>query len=352
MITSFGDRAAPSVAPTLNDVAALAGVSRQTVSNVVNSPARVRDETRERVQRAITELGYHPNRGARNLRSRATKLLGYRVARAPTGAINVVLDRFLHALSVTADDQGYQLLLFSSPEGDEELEAYDELLRSRSVDGFVLSETNYDDARVVRLIDRQAPFAVFGRSGNDAVHRWVDVDNAAGTRQATDHLVATNRRRIAYLGWPAGSMTGDERIRGYREGLQAAGLAIEERFQASGWDAVDTGWNAGQHWFDTDEPPDAVVTASDLLAIGVMQAAHDRGLQVGRDLAVTGFDDTPTAAFLTPPLTSVRQPLEAVAGEVVRHLVAAIAGEPARSPNRLFAPQLVIRASTTEGTRS
>jgi DNA-binding LacI/PurR family transcriptional regulator len=296
--------------------------------------------------RAIAELGYHPNRGARNLRSRATRLLGYRVAPSPAGAINIVLDRFLHALTATANDQGYQLLLFSSPDGDEELEAYDELMRTRSVDGFVLSETNYGDPRVERLADHGAPFAVFGRTGSAAAHGWVDVDNADGTRQATEHLLASGRRRIAYLGWPTGSITGDERERGYREALVAAVVAVEERLHGRGVDAVETGRAVAERWLADDEPPDGVVAASDLLAIGVLHAAHDRGLTVGRDLAVTGFDDTPTAAFLTPSLTSVRQPLEAVAAEVTRQLIAAIGGVDATPVNRLLAPHLVVRAST------
>ena len=324
----------------------LAQVSRQTVSNVINSPSRVRNVTRERVERAIAELGYHPNRGAQNLRSRATRLLGYRVASAPAGAINIVLDRFLHALTVTAKEQGYQLLLFSSPDGDEELEAYDELLRTRSVDGFVLSETNYGDPRVERLIDRGVPFAVFGRTGSTAPHGWVDVDNANGTGQATEHLMASGRHRIAYLGWPTGSVTGDERERGYREALTAAGIAVEERLHGRGVDAVETGRSIAERWLDDDAPPDGIVAASDLLAIGVLHAAHERGLTVGRDLAVTGFDDTPTAAFLTPSLTSVRQPLEAVAAEVTRQLIAAIGGVDATPVDRLLAPHLVVRAST------
>ena len=346
MIASSPDRHRPSAAPTLVDVAAHAGVSRQTVSNVINTPSRVRSVTRERVERAIAELGYHPNRGAQNLRSQATRLLGYRVAPTPAGAINIVLDRFLHALTATAKDQGYQLLLFSSQDGEEELEAYDELLRTRSVDGFVISETNYDDPRIERLLERGAPFAVFGRTGSSMQHGWVDVDNASGTRQATEHLLTSGRRRIAYLGWPTGSITGDERERGYREALVAAGVAVEEGLHGRGNDAVETGRAVTERWLHGEEPPDAVVAASDLLAIGVLHAAHERGLTVGRDLAVTGFDDTPTAAFLTPSLTSVRQPLEAVATEVTRQLIAAIGGVDATPVDRLLAPHLVVRAST------
>jgi DNA-binding LacI/PurR family transcriptional regulator len=334
---------------TILDVARHAGVSRQTVSNVVNAPGRVRPETRARVQAAIDELDYHPSRPARNLRSRATRLLAYHVAPAPAGAINIVLDRFLHALTETARDRGYQILLFVSPPGEPELAAYEDLLRTKAVDGFVLSETNYRDPRIAYLTDRGAPFAVFGRSGVDHPHRWVDVDNAAGTRQAVEHLLAAGRRRIAFLGWPEGSVTGDERAAGYRDALVEAGLEPLEALDMRGPDAVETGRAAAERWFAMDAPPDGVVAASDLLAIGVLQVATSRRLVVGRDLGVTGFDDTPTAAFLDPPLTSVRQPIEEVAAHVVRQLIAAIDGtddhDDGSPTGALVTPRLIVRRS-------
>jgi DNA-binding LacI/PurR family transcriptional regulator len=342
---SVADPPSSSV-PTINDVAALAEVSRQTVSNVLNAPERVKPETRARVEAAIAELGYYPDRSAQNLRARATKLLGYRIAESPAGAINTVLDRFLHALTEAARDRRYQILLFTSSDGDEELAAYDDLIRTKAVDGFVLSETNYGDPRIGRLRDRGIPFAVFGRTEVDDGHGWVDVDNAAGTRRAVEHLVETGRRRIAFLGWPAGSVTGDERARGYREALQAAGLAVDPTLDARGLDAVATGHRAADLWLDRDDPPDAVVAASDLLAIGVLHAIWARGLTAGADLAVTGFDDTPTAAFLSTPLTSVRQPIEETAAHVVRRLIAQITGAAVEPGGQLVLPTLIVRDST------
>jgi DNA-binding LacI/PurR family transcriptional regulator len=327
---------------TILDVAELAGVSRQTVSNVLNAPERVRPETQERVRLAIDELGYHPSRSARNLRARSTKLLAYRVAPARSGALNVVLDRFLHALTDTARDRGYQILLFTSPAGQPELSAYEDLLRTKTVDGFVLSESNYRDPRVEYLFSRGAPFSVFGRCGLDVPHRWVDVDNAAGTRQAVEHLLSAGRRRIAFLGWPEGSVTGDARARGYREALEAAGIEPAETLDHRGSDDLATGRAAAERWLELDTPPDGVVAASDLLAIGVLQVATEQGLQVGRDLRVTGFDDTPTAAALTPPLTSVRQPIEEVAAHIIRQLIESIGGEAVRE-GALLAPRLIVR---------
>jgi DNA-binding LacI/PurR family transcriptional regulator len=348
-MAELGTGSGRGAAVTIHDVARRAGVSRQTVSNVLNAPARVRPETRARVRSAIDELDYHPSRPARNLRSRATRLLAYHVAPAPTGAINIVLDRFLHALTETARDRGYQILLFAAAPGGPELAAYEDLLRTKAVDGFVLSETNYRDPRIEYLTDRGAPFAVFGRSGVDHHHRWVDVDNASGTRQAAQHLLAAGRRRLAFLGWPEGSVTGDARAAGYRDALADADIGPLEALDVRGPDAVETGRAAAERWFAMDAPPDGVVAASDLLAIGVLQVAASRRIAVGRDLGVTGFDDTPTAAFVDPPLTSVRQPIEEVAALVVRQLIAAIDGtdddHDGPPTGALVTPRLIVRRS-------
>lgn len=140
-------------------------------------------------------------------------------------------------------------------------------------------------------------------------------------------------------------MTGDERVRGYREALAAAGVPADPRLDARGPDSVETGRRAAERWLDGDQPPDGIVAASDLLAIGVLEAARARGIRVGRELGVTGFDDTPTAAFLDPPITSVRQPIEEVAERIVAHVVQSIDGAPPRHDGTLLAPRLIVRAS-------
>jgi DNA-binding LacI/PurR family transcriptional regulator len=332
-------------APTVNDVARRAGVSRQTVSNVLNAPERVRETTRRRVLDAIDALGYRPHRSAQNLKARATMLIAYRVPPSDGRSINVVLDRFLHALTDTARLARYQVLLFTATDA-EELAAYRDLVRTRTVDGFVLSETNYDDPRIPVLVDLDVPFVTFGRSGDAHAHPWVDVDNALGTRRAVEHLVERGRTRIAYVGWPEGSISGDERARGYREGLAAAGLAAPPGLQGSGEDSTSTGELWMRRWLDGGDRPDAVVAASDLIAIGVLEAVRARGLSVGQDVAVTGFDDTPTAAHLLPPLTSVRQPIEEAAAHAIRLLTDRIRDGRAEAPGLLVAPDLVVREST------
>lgn len=330
---------------TVVDVARLAGVSRQTVSNVLNAPERVREATRERVEEAIAQLDYRPHRLARNFKAGTTGMLGYRV---PAGgeSINPVLDRFLHALTDAARDAGYHVLLFTPGEGQGERDILDELIATRTVDGFVVSETNYGDERIRYLAGAGVPFVAFGRTDLDVDSTWVDVDGAAGTAAAVAHLVERGHRRIAYLGWPEGSATGDQRSLGYRRGLEAAGIDVDPALDRRDEDGVDAGGRALAAWLELPAPPTAVVAASDLLALGVLKAARAADLRVGPDLAVTGFDDTPVARFMSPSLTSVRQPLEAVAATVVRLLVDRIAGRAAHRTNLAIAPELIIRNST------
>lgn len=345
-----GEVGAPTVAPTVNDVAALAHVSRQTVSNVLNAPERVRTATRERVEAAIDTLKYRPHRLARNLKARSSRLLGYAVPPSmDDDAINPVLDRFLHDLTAAARDEGYHVLLFVPD--DDTVGAHLDLHATSTVDGFVLSETNYGDPRVEALAHRGVPFVAFGRTGDDAGHPWVDVDGAAGIAAAVGHLVTNGHRRIAFVGWPQGSVTGDERLAGYHRGLESAGLWADPAVVVRVANGAAEGAMAARQLLDLAEPPTAVVTTSDLLAAGVIATAHARGVPVvptpvdDAGLAVVGFDDTAVAPFLSPALTSVRQPLEDVGRIVVRLLTARLADASAAPEGVLLSPRLIIRDS-------
>ena len=189
--------------PTLADVAERAGVSRQTVSNAVNNPELLRPDTLSRVQDAISVLGYSPNRAARNLRTRASHLIGLKFNPAQEGTANAAMDRFVHTLVDTAGDSGYHVLLFAGSAEDDAVGGYDDLLRSTAVDAFIVTDTYLGNPQAAWLTQRRAPFVAFGRPWDnpDATHSWVDVDGAAGTELATDHLLDTGQTRVARIGW-------------------------------------------------------------------------------------------------------------------------------------------------------
>lgn len=344
--TSAGGRKGGPV--TLALVAQRAGVSTQTVSNALNSPELLAPATLKRVREALDELDYRPHQAARSLRTRSSRLIGYGVQPTPPGLSTPVSDHFLHALSDSADQAGYRILLFAAPLGaDDEAERYDELLREHSVDGFVLSNTYRGDKRPGWLHKNAVPFIAFGRWSAKDTGDWVDVDGAHGTAAAVDHLVAAGHRKIAFLGWPRGSGVGDDRAGGWREAMRRHDLPIRD-LRVSSVDDVDAARTAVARVVGRAT---AVVAASDTLALGCYRALRDAGLSPGRDVAVVGFDDSPAAGLLSPSLSSVRQPLDEVGRACTRILMARIKN-PDSAPERvLLAPELIIRESSSAEPR-
>jgi DNA-binding LacI/PurR family transcriptional regulator len=334
-----------SAPPTLADVAELAGVSRQTVSNAVNNPDLLRSDTLLRVQDAIATLGYLPNRAARNLRTRASHLIGLRIMAAQEGTANATMDRFVHSLVDTSGEAGYHVLLFSGDPIDP-LAGYDDLLRSTAVDAFVVTDTYLGNPQAAWLQSRRAPFVAFGRPWADpeATHPWVDVDGAAGCDLATSHLLDRGHERIAWIGWRKDSFIGEDRRSGWSRAMRSRGLptsGLASRVE----DTVSSGRGASAVLLD-EAHASAFVCASDTLALGVLHTLAERGLAPGRDVAVVGFDDSQVAQVVPPGLTSVRQPLEDVAAEVVAALERLLGHPPVAHPGVLLVPTLAVRGSS------
>jgi DNA-binding LacI/PurR family transcriptional regulator len=331
--------------PTLADVAQRAGVSRQTVSNAINNPELLRAATLERVQAAIDELGYSPNRAARNLRTRISHLIGLRFTPAQEGTANTTMDRFVHSLVEASREAGYHVLLFEG-QGTDPVAGYDELLRSTAVDAFVITDTYLGNPQAAWLEARRAPFVAFGRPWDsaDASHTWVDVDGAAGVAKATQHVIDRGHTRIAWIGWRKDSRIGEERRSGWSRSLHDGGLSttgLASRVE----DTVASGHEAARVLLD-EAAPTAFVCASDTLAMGVLHTLAERGLAPGRDVAVVGYDDSQAAQLVPPGLTSVRLPLERVAVEIVKALEGLLGVPPVRRPGLMLEPCLVVRGSS------
>ncbi|MFI5694057.1 LacI family DNA-binding transcriptional regulator [Kribbella sp. NPDC051586] len=341
-----GEKSEGSRPPTIEMVAAKAGVGRQTVSYAINQPQRVAAPTLARVRAAIEELGYRPNRVARSLRTQSTRTIGYRVQPTPHGLPSPVLDRFVHALAGTARQAGYNILLCAAEDDTEELEVYGELIQSAAVDAFVLSDPVYADPRPAWLADRGVPSVSFGRIwGLEHASAWVDVDGAAGTRAAVDHLVENGHRDIAFLGLPADRATVDDRFRGWRSAMHHHGLSTSGLTTRGAARSLEEAQRLAAKLLGKRRPT-AVVASHDLLAIACYHEAERLGLTVGTDLAVVGFDDSPPASMARPGLSSVSQPLESVGAEIVRLVVGILAGELPRDHEVVLAPELVIRGSS------
>jgi DNA-binding LacI/PurR family transcriptional regulator len=319
---------------TIATVAERAGVSRQTVSNVINAPEVVRAETRERVRAAIADLGYRVNQAARQMRTGRSRLIAVRIEPARDGINGSVLDRFLHGLTDAAAESGYRVMLYTAADDEHEIATYDDLLTAHDLDGFVLTSTHHGDPRTSWLATRDVPFVTFGRPwGAPDTHSWVDVDNAAGTAAATGHLIERGHRRIGYLGWPPGSGVGDSRRTGWAETMTRAGLDLNEEAAVDGVDAAA----AAARRLTTAT---AVVCASDSLALGAMRALPGR--------AVIGFDDTAVAHAIG--LSSVSQPLAEAAARCMNLLTELLDGRAPATPTQvLLPPSLVVRKTSGDG---
>ncbi len=333
--------------PTMKDVAREAGVSTATVSYVLNDkPDSISEETRARVLSAVARLGYTRNITAQNLRQQRTRLIGFAWSEKPRDHPNAILDNFAYYLTRAAAEIGLRILTFTYPENDP-IPVYADLVRTRRVDAFVVADTKPDDERIRFLIDSGFPFVAFGRSTPGWAYNWVDTDSRAGVAAAVDHLVALGHERIAMIAWPESSLSGNYRIEGYRLALERAGIAVNPRHlvrtvhsEQNGREAFAALWALPAH-----ERPTAIVAVSDLLAIGVINGAREHGLRIGADLSVVGFDDEPMSQYVHPALTTLAQPLPAIADEVIVLLDRVLIGV-TDVTQHLVAPPLIVRAST------
>jgi DNA-binding LacI/PurR family transcriptional regulator len=340
--------------PTVEDVARVASVSRQTVSNVLNSPHIVKAATRTRVEAAIKQLGYRQNASARRLRTRKSATIGIRLDPMRNGISGSVLDRFLHALTEQADARGMRVLLFTAANPEEEIAQIRRLHDGADVDAFVLTSTFHGDPRTQWLIDNDVAFVTFGRPWgiddmNDPQHLWVDVDGAAGGRTATNHLLDEGARRIVHLGWPSPSGTGDDRRHGWEQAMRERLGSTEEALAAltiTAEEDVAQATAAVSGLLSSGVRPEAIVCVSDSLALGAMMAATSAGLT---GLPIVGFDNTPVAEAVG--FSSVEQSLGEVAAGALELLMGetgsdVIGGEllPGEA-HRLVTPELVVRSS-------
>jgi len=333
--------------PTIKDVAREAGVSIATVSYVLNGKTEaISEETRGRVWDAARKIGYRPNVTARNLRSSQSRLIGYAWHDITLESTSTVLDRFTYAMARSAEAAGYHLLTFTYP-SENPIPVYEEMISTGRVDGFVISSTVQNDPRVNFLIEREFPFASFGRANDAWDFLWVDTDGAAGIGTAVDYLVGLGHRKIGMAAWGEGSLTGDFRVSGYFEALERAGITLKAGDVLRGENDEQAGRNALAAWWErpASERPTAIVAISDVVAIGIMDEAERRGLVVGRDLSVIGFDDTPMSPYLRPPLTTLRQPIAEIGAALIAMLEGAIRGEPPAERQLLLPPELIIRES-------
>jgi DNA-binding LacI/PurR family transcriptional regulator len=333
---------------TLKEVASQAGVSYQTVSKVLNKKAQVSAETEARILAAANSLGYKPDQIARSLRAQRSRLIGYSWSPVHPHQYNPILDQFVQSMLHAVEGTGYNLLCFRQRPGTQPVDAYQELIETHRVDAFVLSDVEFNDPRILLLQENNFPFVAFGRSNKELDFPYVDVDGCEGIRRVVRHLLERGHQRIGVLTWPEGSRVGEDRIEGYFNALHDAGITPRREWILRGDGILEFGRSSMLQWlrWKEDERPTAVVAFNDFMAIGVMQAIQDSGLKVGQDIAVTGFDDTHLVQYLSPPLTSVHQPIWEIGQRIMSMIVDLLDGRPLLYRYVLLVPQLVVRESS------
>ncbi|MGP4023490.1 LacI family DNA-binding transcriptional regulator [Actinomadura sp. 3N407] len=331
-----------STRPTLEAVAARAGVGRGTVSRVVNGSPRVSAQAREAVLKAIDELGYVPNRAARTLVTRRTDTVALVVAESDQRLFDEpYFAGIIRGISNGLGDTGLQLLLAlaRSPAEYGRLEEY---LTTQHVDGVLLTSLHAEDPLPARLEANGVPTVLGGRPPGLSPVSYVDVDNRSGAREAVGHLISGGRRRIATIAGPQDMGVGIDRLAGYREALAAAGLREYVEYGDFG---EASGIAAAEKLLAAEPALDAVFAADDPMALGALRVLHRHGRHIPDDVAVIGFDDSAAAPLADPPLSTVHQSPEEMGLEMARLLVSRIRGETVEDPVVILRPHLVIRES-------
>ncbi len=332
---------------TSQDVAELAGVSRTTVSFVLNNVpgVRIAEETRRRVLEAARELGYFPHAAARSLVTQRSNLIGFVLCQSPDRVFSdAFLPEVLRGVGDVARPAGFRVLV-ESVEDVNKPDAYIQLVWEQRIDGLILSGPRSDDEQLPKLREDNFPVVLLGQLPGSGFPS-VDVDNINGAAKAVEHLINLGHRRIGIItNAPPYYTASAHRLEGYRKALLKHGLPFEGVLVRYGDFTEESGYAAMMELLDLPSPPTAVFVASDLVAFGALAAIHERGLAVPQDIAVVGFDDVRLARYITPPLTTVRLPAYELGARAMKILIEMIEGETPAETEVFLETELVIRES-------
>ncbi len=329
---------------TLKEVADRAGVNPSTVSRVINEDPNlsIREETRNRILRAIEELEYRPNAVARSLRLKTTRTAGMIIP----DITNPFFPEVFKGAESAASERGFSLILCNTNEDPEKEKSYIKLLAEKQVDGILLASTYIQDETIDMAARRNIPYVLVNRASRNAGSASVVVDDVYGAELAVQHLADLGHRRIAHISGLLYTETGLERLEGYRRTLNRNQIPFLSEYMVEARFSEREGYLAMEKLLALPQPPTGVFSANDLIALGAVSAITDHGLHVPEDISVVGFNDIWLAGKVHPPLTTVKVPLYDMGYLAFENLAKKILGEPTQQNKIVLRPELVIRAST------
>lgn len=333
-------------ATNLEDIAAKAGVSRSTVSRVINNEPYVSAKTRAKVEAVINEEGFSPNPAARTLVTQRTRAIGIvipHILNAISGD-DAYFSTLLRGITEVTTQRDHATLLWLEQSGDDEERFRRRILQNRMMDGLIVASAANNDPIFAHLIDAGRHFVTVERPAQFYEHtNYVTVDNVAAAQTLVEHLIKNGRRRIATITGNLNISDGEDRLTGYRNALAANGLPYDPNLVIPSQFNRRNGYEGMKQLLDQDF--DAIFAANDAIALGVMQAANEMKLRIPNDFALVGFDDLNIATQLTPQLTTMRQPVLEKGARAADLLIDLIDGK-ATTPQKILLPtELIIRES-------
>ena len=327
---------------TISDVARLAGVHPSTVSRALHrADLPLSAETRRRVLAAVERLEYRPSAIARGLRLRRTHTLGMLVP----DITNPFFPPIIRGAEEAARERGYELVLCNTDDETDRETASLRVLRERQADGVLIATSRMADATLASVRRERFPFVLVNRGSRVAGDPSVEVNNARAAAEIVAHLALLGHTRIAHIAGPLSTTTGAERASGYRDALRAHGLPTDATLvaEAAAY-SEDAGHTAAIRLLDV--APTAIFAANDLLALGALRAAREKGLRVPQELSLVGINDIPMVGLIDPPLTTARVPQREMGAIAARMLIGLLAHEPIARRRVLLDTELVVRGST------
>ncbi len=329
--------------PSLIDVARRAKVNISTVSRTINQTGKIGAETQARVQKAMHELGYKPNRVARRLRTQegSTHLLGLIIPNIQ----NIFFADLARGVEDVAYKNNFALLLCNYDEDEAKERFYLEVMQSESVDGIIIPPIHQTDPAVLQVVRNGTPVVCVDRSLSSGNLDKVEVDNHSGALKAVEHIIARGHRRIGVIAGPIDSSTGRERLRGCKDAHAQAGITLKTELIRFGDFKQASGRTHAHDLLSLADPPTALFVCNGLMMAGALEAIAARGLKIPRQVAIVGFDELTLADVFNPPLTVVRQPAYEV-GKCAAELLLKRIEDPKRPASSLkLLPELIIRKS-------